>query len=77
MSQHSLASQLAETLADGGWRSKARPSQLAPEGDWNGWLVIAGASLSQVVGVRAVTQKEGVVEVSVGSGEYRFLTRPA
>ena len=36
-----------------------------------------GRPLSQVVGVRAVTQKEGVVEVSVGSGEYRFLTRPA
>ena len=42
MSQHSLASRLAETLADGGWRSKARPSQIAPDGDWNGWLVVAG-----------------------------------
>lgn len=38
----SLAAQLAETLADGGWRSKARPSQLPPEGDWNGWLIKAG-----------------------------------
>ncbi|MBR1238178.1 DNA-packaging protein [Bradyrhizobium sp. AUGA SZCCT0182] len=38
----SLASILADTLADGGWRAKARPSQLPPDGDWNGWLVMAG-----------------------------------
>jgi phage terminase large subunit-like protein len=42
MSLSSLASALAETLADGGWRSKARPEQLPPPGDWNGWLVMAG-----------------------------------
>lgn len=44
MSQLSaLASRLADTLADGGWRAKARPSQLPPQGsDWNGWLVMAG-----------------------------------
>jgi predicted phage terminase large subunit-like protein len=40
--QRSLASQLADSLADGGWRSKARPSQLPPPGDWNGWLLVAG-----------------------------------
>jgi phage terminase large subunit-like protein len=39
---HSIASQLAETLADGGWRAKARVSQLPPPGDWNGWVVCAG-----------------------------------
>jgi predicted phage terminase large subunit-like protein len=38
----SLAGVLADTLADGGWRSKARPEQLPPPGDWNGWLVVAG-----------------------------------
>jgi phage terminase large subunit-like protein len=38
----SIASALAETLADGGWRIKARPSQLPPPGDWNGWLLMAG-----------------------------------
>jgi predicted phage terminase large subunit-like protein len=38
----SIAAQLAETLADGGWRTKARPSQLPPPGSWNGWLVMAG-----------------------------------
>jgi phage terminase large subunit-like protein len=38
----SLAAKLAETLADGGWRSKARPSQLPPRGNWHGWLVMAG-----------------------------------
>jgi predicted phage terminase large subunit-like protein len=38
----SIAAALAETLADGGWRAKARPSQLPPQGDWNGWIVCAG-----------------------------------
>src|ERR1700722_1880795 len=37
-----LAGKLAEALQDGGWRSKARPSQLPPPGDWNGWGVVAG-----------------------------------
>jgi phage terminase large subunit-like protein len=38
----SIAATLAETLADGGWRAKARPSQLPPPGAWNGWIVCAG-----------------------------------
>jgi phage terminase large subunit-like protein len=38
----SLAELLADILADGGWRAKARPEQLPPQGDWNGWLVVAG-----------------------------------
>jgi phage terminase large subunit-like protein len=38
----SIATALADTLADGGWRSKARPSQLPPPGDWLGWLLMAG-----------------------------------
>jgi phage terminase large subunit-like protein len=38
----SLAGVLADTLADGGWRAKARPEQLPPPGDWNGWLLMAG-----------------------------------
>src|SRR5580704_12694841 len=38
----SLAGVLANTLADGGWRAKARPEQLPPPGDWNGWVVCAG-----------------------------------
>jgi predicted phage terminase large subunit-like protein len=38
----SVAATLAEALADGGWRSKARPSQLPPAGAWNGWAVVAG-----------------------------------
>jgi phage terminase large subunit-like protein len=42
MSLRSLASALAETLADGGWRSKARPSQLPPRGAWHGWMILAG-----------------------------------
>lgn len=38
----SIAAALAAALEDGGWRAKARPSQLAPPGDWNGWLALAG-----------------------------------
>lgn len=39
----SLAAQMADTLADGGWRAKARPEQLPPQGsEWNGWLFIGG-----------------------------------
>ena len=42
MSRHSLASLLADTLAGGGWRTKARPSQLPPPGDWNTWVMKMG-----------------------------------
>lgn len=38
----SIAAALANTLADGGWRAKARRSQLPPDGDWLGWLLMAG-----------------------------------
>lgn len=38
----SLAGQLAATLADGGWRTKARLSQLPPAGDWNIWVMKMG-----------------------------------
>jgi predicted phage terminase large subunit-like protein len=40
---NSIISALADALEDGGWRAKARPSQLPPPGDWwNGWGVVAG-----------------------------------
>jgi phage terminase large subunit-like protein len=42
MSLKSIAGMLADTIADGGWRTKARPEQLPPPGDWNGWVVCAG-----------------------------------
>lgn len=38
----SFASRLADSLADGGWHAKARPEQLPPPGNWNGWLFLAG-----------------------------------
>ena len=41
----SLLTALADTLEDGGWRAKARPRELPPEGDWNGWLLMAGRGL--------------------------------
>ncbi|AWN47153.1 ATP-binding protein [Methylobacterium terrae] len=36
-----LFARLSETLG-GSWRLKARPEQLAPDGDWFGWLILAG-----------------------------------
>ena len=42
MIKNSLSKQLAEVLSDGGWRAKARPEQLPPPGNWNGWVVCAG-----------------------------------
>src|SRR5947209_3666329 len=42
MQPSSLAARLADALADGGWRAKARPEQLAPEGPWFGFVVLAG-----------------------------------
>src|ERR1700680_935821 len=38
----SLASSLADVLADGGWLAKARPNQLPPPDPWSIWLVLAG-----------------------------------
>ncbi len=38
----SLASALADTLADGGWRARLRKEQLAPLGDWLIWLFMGG-----------------------------------
>jgi phage terminase large subunit-like protein len=38
----SLANKLADSIADGGWRSRLRKNQLAPPGDWRIWLLLAG-----------------------------------
>src|SRR5215831_14506965 len=37
----SIARQLADAL-ENSWRSKARPNQIAPEGEWSIWLLLAG-----------------------------------
>jgi predicted phage terminase large subunit-like protein len=37
-----LARHLADALKDGGWRAKARPEQLPPLGEWNGWMYLGG-----------------------------------
>lgn len=65
MSPPSIASQLAETLADGGWRAKARPSQLPPPGDWNGWIICAGRGFGKTR-AGAETLIEGVQEGTAG-----------
>jgi phage terminase large subunit-like protein len=37
----SIYASLADAL-ESDWRSLARPEQLAPEGDWSTWLILAG-----------------------------------
>lgn len=55
--QPSLYSALADALADD-WRTKARPSQLAPPGDWSIWLQLAGRGYGKTrSGVEWVRQK--------------------
>jgi phage terminase large subunit-like protein len=46
-SQRSLASQLADVLADGGWRSKARPEQLPPANWTHGWGLAGGRGMGK------------------------------
>ena len=45
----SLATVLANTLADGGWRARARKEQLAPAGDWFIWLLLAGRGFGKTL----------------------------
>jgi phage terminase large subunit-like protein len=42
-----MSHSLASALADGGWRARARPSQLPPPGDWNGWGLLGGRGLGK------------------------------
>ena len=49
MLPRSLASQLADVLADGGWRARARAEQLAPVGDWHIWLLLAGRGFGKTL----------------------------
>jgi predicted phage terminase large subunit-like protein len=69
----SLASRLADTLADGGWRAKARPEQLLPEGDaWNGVVFQAGRGWG-----KTRTGAEGVKEqVESGRANRIALVAP-
>lgn len=60
----SLASQLADVLADGGWRAKARTEQLAPAGDWYIWLLLAGRGFGKTLA------GSGWVHELVQSGQY-------
>jgi phage terminase large subunit-like protein len=45
----SLAKQLADVLADGGWRARARAEQLAPVGAWRIWLLLAGRGFGKTL----------------------------
>jgi predicted phage terminase large subunit-like protein len=49
MQPRSLASQLADALADGGWRARARIEQLAPLGAWRIWLLLAGRGFGKTL----------------------------
>ena len=55
----SIAGQLADVLADGGWRAQARPEQLPPPGDWNGWIVMAGRGFGKTLHRRGVGARAG------------------
>jgi|1185.fasta_scaffold10930_2 phage terminase large subunit-like protein len=69
----SLASKLADTLADGGWRAKARPEQLLPDGDdWNGVAYISGRGWG-----KTRTGSEGTKEsVEAGRAKRIALVAP-
>jgi predicted phage terminase large subunit-like protein len=68
----SLEGRLAETLDDGGWYAKARPSQLPPPGDWNGWLLMAGRGFG-----KTRTGAEWVKElVETGAARHIALVGP-
>ena len=72
MSLRDLANTLANTLADGGWREKARPEQLPPPGNWNGWLVMAGRGFG-----KTRTGSEWVKElVETGTAKHIALLAP-
>jgi predicted phage terminase large subunit-like protein len=58
----SLAAALAEALADGGWRAKARPEQLAPLGDWLVWLILAGRGFGKTRSGAEWTQEAAEAE---------------
>jgi predicted phage terminase large subunit-like protein len=49
MQPRSLASRLADALADGGWRARARKEQLAPMGEWRIWLLLAGRGFGKTL----------------------------
>lgn len=47
--QPSLAAILADTLAEGGWRSRLRKEQLAPLGEWRIWLLLSGRGFGKTL----------------------------
>jgi predicted phage terminase large subunit-like protein len=72
MQHNALATSLADTLADGGWRAKARPEQLPPAGDWNGWLFIGGRGAGKTrTGAEWVTES-----VETGDAKRIALVAP-
>jgi phage terminase large subunit-like protein len=44
---HSLSTTLADALADGGWRAKARPEQLPPANWTHGWGLLGGRGMGK------------------------------
>jgi phage terminase large subunit-like protein len=69
----SLAGKLADTLADGGWRAKARPEQLLPQGDWwNGFLYCGGRGTGKT---RAVPKPSRNRSKRASPGTSRLLRR--
>jgi predicted phage terminase large subunit-like protein len=52
-----LYTQMADAL-EHGWRSRARPEQLAPDGDWTIWLYLAGRGAGKSYAAANFVQEE-------------------
>jgi phage terminase large subunit-like protein len=73
-----IAGQLADALQDGGWRARARPSQLPPSGDWNGWGLLGGRGLGKTwVGSNYTNEMAQTVSriALIGATAATFATR--
>jgi phage terminase large subunit-like protein len=77
MQLKSIYGQLAAALQDN-WRSKARPSQLPPPGDWDGWLILAGRGFGKTrtgaEWVRELAETETASRIAL-VGPTAFLAR--
>jgi len=56
--QRKAADQARQDLINGEYRTKARPNQLPPEGDWRYWLILAGRGFGKTwVGARWLVEQ--------------------
>ena len=76
MSSPSICGQLADALQDGGWRAKARPSQLPPAGDWWAiWLILTGRGWGKTLDRRELDYRAGSREYLSLGADWRHRQR--